>query len=307
MRPVSRLWLPIRTCDPLFLADPTDPNFNPDLPPFDESNSKKPAFEFPFLMKGRGLILENIKGFDVDEITGDLIEPPVFRAPPALINLEFSAPFGYNGNFANTQDFTVGAVIQHFPKTLNRVPGTDFRLPTQAELDDMEAFMLSNTSPEDGKFKTSGAKSILSTSADKKAQDTSRREVRGRNLFSSKGCTSCHGGTVLGGGNRNTGVEDLVHPDPLLLNPTVDTGSGGQFQTFPLFGLRKPALFHNNAIGNNTTPLPGETLRFTNLRDAVAFYVSPEFKASNTGGQVSAMTEAEIQDIAAFLEAISNK
>ena len=32
---------------------------------------------------------------------------------------------------------------QHFPKTLNRVPGEDFRLPTPEELDDMVAFQLS--------------------------------------------------------------------------------------------------------------------------------------------------------------------
>jgi hypothetical protein len=40
-------------------------------------------------------------------------------------------------------------VIQHFPRTLNRVEGTDFRLPTEDELDALEAFQLSLGRQED--------------------------------------------------------------------------------------------------------------------------------------------------------------
>ena len=93
--------------------------------------------------------------------------------------------------------------------------------------------------------------------------------------------------------------------------PVRDPGAGSladpSFQTPGMFRLRKAAFFHNNAVGNNTaaTALTGETVQFTNLRDAVAFYISDAFKESPTGGQVGPMTEAEIQDIAAFLEAIS--
>ena len=37
----------------------------------------------------------------------------------------------------------MGAVIQHLTKSLNRVEGVDFRLPTDDELDALEAFQLS--------------------------------------------------------------------------------------------------------------------------------------------------------------------
>src|SRR6185503_9093340 len=41
------------------------------------------------------------------------------------------------------RDFPIGAVTQHFTKTLLRRNGIDFRLPTNAELDAMNAFMRS--------------------------------------------------------------------------------------------------------------------------------------------------------------------
>ncbi len=54
---------------------------------------------------------------------------------------------GWSGDGApgdgSLRSFAIGAVTQHFPKTLNRIPGKDFRLPTEAELDALEAFQLS--------------------------------------------------------------------------------------------------------------------------------------------------------------------
>jgi len=260
------------------------------LPPFDPMNASVPAFEDPDLMRDRGLILENIQGFDVDVGTGLLINEPVFRAPPSLFNLSATAPYGLNGNFANLRDFAVGAVRQHFPKTLDRAVGADFRLPTEFELDALEAFMLSLESPADGNLKVSGPNSILSTPDDPRAKDTDRAEVRGRDLFSSVGCASCHkrSQTAFSGNTLNTGVE--------LLNDFApeDTGDGsGRFQTTGLFGLRKAAFFHNNAV--------------VGLQNAVAFYVSAEFQASPNVGFVGPMSAADIQDITAFLLAISQE
>ncbi len=258
----------------LFNNDPLDPLFvaelNSDLTNLEDGGPTG-------LLRMNGLILANIQGFAAD---------PVFRAPPSLFNLSFTAPYGLSGDFSNLRDFAVGAVRQHFPKTLFRIEGQDFRLPTEPELDALEAFMLSLESPADGKFKLSGPRSILSTPVDPKAQDTSRPEVRGRDLFLSKGCTSCHVGTVFSGGNRNTDVEQLIS-----FGLVGDNGDGsGRFQTPGLFGLRKRAFFHNNAV--------------VGLRNAVAFYVSTAFKDSPTGGQVADMSETEIDDITAFLEAI---
>jgi hypothetical protein len=38
--------------------------------------------------------------------------------------------------------FALGAVVQHFTKTLNRVPGVDFRVPSDLEVDALLAFQL---------------------------------------------------------------------------------------------------------------------------------------------------------------------
>ena len=247
-------------------------------------------------MRTRGLILENIEGFDVDPISGDLVNPPFFRAVPSLFNLEFTAPYGYSGCCPNLQDFAMGAVIQHLTKTLNRLVTVDFVLPTDAQLAAMEAFMLSIFSPADGNFKVKGKNSLLSTDADTRAVDTSRAQVRGRELFLSVGCTSCHsanGKTVFNGGFRNTGVESLEVG--FGSTPTVDNGNGvGQFLTPQLFGMRKQHFFHTGAVGT--------------LRDAVAFYNSNEFSIADGLGDDAGglnMTDLEIDDITAFLEAIS--
>jgi cytochrome c peroxidase len=47
------------------------------------------------------------------------------------------------------REFAIGAVVQHFPRSLNRVEGVDFRLPTDDELDGMEVFQLSLGRVED--------------------------------------------------------------------------------------------------------------------------------------------------------------
>jgi hypothetical protein len=110
----------------------------------------------------------------------------------------------------------------------------------------------------------------------------------------------------------NTGVEAFEH---LITHanatPTVDTGDGnGQFQVPQIFGLRKSHFFHSGVLGNNTVAIAGQTLRFTNLRDAVSFYVTPAFAESPGGlavpGSLASMSPTDIDDIAHFLEAISN-
>lgn len=142
--------------------------------------------------------------------------------------------------------------------------------------------MLSNESPDDGNLRIKGGNSNVNTD----------QEATGRDLVQSVGCTFCHRGKVFSGGNFNTGVETLElppHPDP---TPTIDLGTGsGAFQTPQLFGLRKPAFFHTNAV--------------VGLRNAVAFYDGPEFNSSPNGGRVRDLTETEIDDITAFLQAIS--
>lgn len=300
--------------DPLFVAE-----FDANLPDFDADNPTRPAMEdagTTGLMRTRGLTLENIRGFAVTD-AGDLVEPPVFRTSPSLFNLEFTAPYGLSDCCPNLQDFSAGAVVQHFTKTLGRVPGVDFVLPTAVQLQALEAFQLSNTSPANRNFKISGRNSLLSTAADPRATNTSRPEVRGRDLFLSTGsCVTCHLGTVLSGGvvNLNTGIEAFEH-DPAHANatPTTDTGDGsGLFQIPQLFGLRNDHFFHAGSLGNSTVGSPGSTeRRFANLRAAVSFYVSPAFAASPEGqtgnfASILALSPTQLDDIARFLVTISN-
>jgi hypothetical protein len=102
---------------------------NDDLLFVAELNPAPANLENTTLLRGpRGLILENIDGFD---------NPPVFRAPPPLINLSFTGPFGLSGDFATISQFTASAVMQHFtknvggdPDSITRIAGQDFRLPT---------------------------------------------------------------------------------------------------------------------------------------------------------------------------------
>jgi hypothetical protein len=129
--------------DPLFVSE-----FNPDLAELENST----------MLRNHGLILENVDGLD---------KPGVFRGVPHALGLRVSMTVnpegddrltrpdgstvvhatGWSGDGApgdgSLRSFAIGAVVQHFPKTLNRVPGEDFRLPTNAELDALEAFQMS--------------------------------------------------------------------------------------------------------------------------------------------------------------------
>ncbi len=140
--------------DPLFVAERPRPN------------PLAVNFEHPKMMRQLGLITVNSNGFD------DLAHDFTLRSVPHLLALRTSLQppsdaandgtttppdqrTGWSGDGApvDTQaspplrgtlrDFTIGAIRQHFTKTLNRQAGVDFRLPTQHELDALEAFMLS--------------------------------------------------------------------------------------------------------------------------------------------------------------------
>ena len=154
------------TLDPSFIATlpADDPLFIAERRPADNPLAKN--FEKPELMHKVGLILENTNGFD------DLTNNFTMRSVPHVLSMRTSlsppsaaasdgtslppdermgwsgdgAPSGAVGNLAvhgTLRDFTVGAIRQHFTRTLNRIPGKDFRLPTEEELDALEAYMLS--------------------------------------------------------------------------------------------------------------------------------------------------------------------
>ena len=148
-----------RTCGTCHRAENNftiDPAFIETLPPDDplfvaEFNPALADLERAELLRKFGLILVNADGFD------DLPNKFVLRGVPHLLGLSVSLASGskvpplqrtgWGGDGApgngTLREFSLGAIRQHFTKSLNRLEGVDFRLPNEAELDALEAFQLS--------------------------------------------------------------------------------------------------------------------------------------------------------------------
>lgn len=320
------------TIDPEFIASLpfTDPLFVAELNPALGEN-----FENPKLMRQLGLILENADGFD------DLSNKFTMRGVPHILGIVTSlqpAPNGADGTTTppdqrtgwsgdgspgsgTLREFAIGAVVQHLPRTLSRTPGMDFRLPTDEELDALEAFQL-----------TVGRQDELSLP---ELRLKSPRARRGQEIFltaDSQGgsvaagkCNQCHANAganvsfVPGGFNFNfdTGVEALEdHPADLIdpgrrppdggfgtePHPTrSDAFGNGTFNTVSLVeAADTPPFFHNSAL--------------TTLEEAVNFYNSRAFNdspagralAGNDSGAIGIRLEAtQVEAVAAFLRVIN--
>lgn len=288
-----------------FAEDPLDPLF------IAENAPALAELENACLMRMgdlRGLILENISGFD---------RPPVFRRSPHLLNVEATAPYGLSGDFPDLQSFSSSAVRQHFPKTLERnsdplAGPLDFREPTQFEREALEAFMQAIRFPADGDL---DPERMIDAAVERGADEFAIR--RGQDLFfgatGSAQCFRCHSGPTLsdadgslgrGAGNlefdigigflpRNTDDGCAGGPgDPSLALP----GDFRRFSISPLLGIaRFEAFFHDNSVPD--------------LRSAVAHYTSLSFRFSEAGLLMERfrieMTGDEVDDVVAFLEALS--
>jgi mono/diheme cytochrome c family protein len=280
--------------DPLFVAE-----FEPAL---------KENFENPKLMREFGLILENLDGFD------DLPNRFVMRGVPHTLALRTSVQSqtgphtGWSGDGApgdgSLRGFATGAVIQHFTRTLDRVPGVDFRLPTEEELDALEAFQLS-----------------LGRSADLTLPLPLRGTIaaRGQEIFLDDKvgkCNICHrnagasvtlAGMDIGNASFNTGVEDLPDQPARLTAENVpdDDGFGAPgdstFNVPPLVEAADSGpFFHNNSV---------ET-----IEGAVGFYDGDSFNESPAGrllasidstGASIELDATQIVEVAAFLRVIN--
>src|SRR5262245_46979587 len=196
---------------PAFIATlpPNDPLFVAETVP-----ALANGFERPHQMRANGLITENLDGFE------DLEHKFTLRGVPHTLALRTSVASstgphtGWSGDGApgdhTLRSFAVGAIIQHFPKTTNRVAGVDFRMPTEEELDALEAFMLSLGRQED--------LTLPLPLNDERVQ-------RGQTTFMDNNvarCNVCHFnagananpavfGPNAGNRNFNTGVEDLPY------------------------------------------------------------------------------------------------
>jgi mono/diheme cytochrome c family protein len=280
--------------DPLFVAET-----NPDL---------AENFENPRLMRELGLILENLDGF------GDLANVFVMRGIPRTLALKTSIASGagprtgWSGDGApgdgSLRSFATGAVIQHFTKTTNRVAGVDFRLPTEEELDALEAFQLSLGRQEDLALPIA-----LEGDAAARGQEIFLDRTLGK-------CSLCHFnagangdpavfGPQAGNLSFDTGVEVLPDQPADLTGELVppDDGFGrpgnGQFNTPPLVeAADTPPFFHNNAVAT--------------IEGAVAFYDGDAFNnspagqvlAGATGGGIE-LDATQIEAVAAFLRVLN--
>ena len=331
------------TIDAEFIDDlpPNDPIFVAEFIPALANN-----FENPVLMRKLGLILENPDGFDnlpskfvmrgVPHTLALLQNTltPVGPVPGATPLPNGSIPAqdgtstppnertGWGGDGApgtgTLREFIIGAVVQHYPKTLNRQAPGDFRLPTTGELDDLEAFQ-----------KSLGRRQDLDLAA---MQPKFRNEVvrKGVEIFNNPGsvlggsdvgagkCFLCHlnaGGSDFffpgANANFNTNVEGLPNQpadlvQPAQLNP--QDGGFGQTGVSPTGGFgngsfNTPVLveaadtgpfFHNNSI---------ET-----IEGAVDFYNSRAFnEAPGFGSLINGirLEATEVVAVAAMLRVIN--
>lgn len=316
------------TCHPAENNFTVDPKFISRLPNTDplfvaEFNPQLVELEKPLLMRGLGLILENVDGLE------DPTEKFAMRGVPHTLALDTSLTPGPNcigkaeatgwscdgaPNAGALNDFATGAVIQHFPRTLARQAPFDFRLPTQDELDAMEAFQRS-----------------LGRSTDPNlAQLTFNDPVvaAGQALFMAPAsrCNTCHfnaGAAIATGQNFNfdTGVErQLAHPADFIdpLNNRDDGGFGaGELDTNPCIFDPGTPNERVNGIGDcrfNTAPLveAADTPPFfhnnsvATLESAVAFYTSEAFASSAVGGGGIDLDASQIDAIAAFLRVLNS-
>src|SRR5262245_7348264 len=280
--------------DPLFVAE-----FVPAL---------KRNFENPALMREFGLILENLDGFD------NLDSSFVMRGVPHVLSLvtSINSPkgphLGWSGDGSpgdgSLRSFATGAVIQHFTKTLNRVPGVDFRLPTDEELDALEAFQRSL-----GRNADLTLPLALKGTVAKRGQELFMDDEGGKcNLcHRTAGATAVINDSSLGNANFNTGVEDLPDQPARLTMERVprDDGFGrpgdSTFNVPPLVEAADTGpFFHNNSI--------------LTIEDAVSFYDGESFNNSPAGRVLASIDPehtsieldgTQIGAIAAFLRVIN--
>lgn len=291
-----------RTCGTCHRAEHNltiDPAFIAQLPQSDplfvaENNPALAQLEDPQLLRSRALIRENVDGFD------DPTHKFVMRSVPHTFSLNLTNGFaagvftgappddrlGWAGDGGPGRgvlhDFSFGAIVQHFTKNLKRRPGVDFRIPTQEELDALEAFQLFT-----GRQKPVNFGNSLPSDA---------RAASGRELFVSTGCLTCHTdifGTVPNSLNLDTGVRNLTPQLP------VDDGFGSPgdatFNVPPLAeAADTPPFFHNNAVDT--------------IEEAVAFYFSPTFRATpNAEFFITRDLSTDQQgDVAAFLRVVNS-
>jgi len=313
--------------DPLFVAERHGNN------PLAEN------FEKPELMHKSGLILENTNGFD------DLENNYTMRSVPHILAMRFTvtAPTeladdgtsnndltsspdertGWGGDGApddetvspplrgRLRDFAVGAVRQHFTKTLNRQAGVDFRLPSEHEIDAIEAFMLSLGRQQP-------AADITQLTLTDERAERGRLNYMGAGLASGIPCNACH---FNGGANTDPNFDFPASITPAAFEKTnrsfsprgeelldqhadlideqsnpFDDGFGHGTSLFNVPSVIEAAdtgpFFHNNAIGT--------------VEGMVAFYATQRhLKNGEVLPPIVGLNGAQVVNVAAFVRVLN--
>jgi hypothetical protein len=214
---------------------------------------------------------------------------------------------GWSGDGApgsgSLHEFAIGAVTQHFTKRLNRVAGTDFILPTDPQLDAMEAFQLSLGRDSDFNLST-----ITFNDAGVDTGKTIFLNGTGNPLAGGR-CAGCHGNAgalaaTLQNLNLNTNVEDVVHPARRIQNFPIDGGFGrtpanqdGSFgnRAFNVASVVEaadtPPFFHNNVVST--------------LEGVVDFYTGPEFSNPRAAAARFIFNQTQKDQLADFMRAVN--
>jgi hypothetical protein len=340
--------------DPLFVAEFLPPLMFGNIQNVDPMGNPR-RFENPDLMRAFGLITENLDGF------GDLTNRFTLRGVPHNIGMRVSvtrppgsisfpngpdertgwsgdgAPFGLFScpgpvipppilTHGTTRDFALGAVIQHFPRTLNRSfcgSSADFRLPTNHELDAFGVFLFALGRQNEINL-AAGAfdELILSEGKAEKGKILFRDPAASGNVIS---CNNCHtnAGGNTGGPNNNSNIDTNV--EEFLRNRLADHSFTVVGEPRPIdggFGLNPAGDFTalipgpgngNENFGNgtfntvslveaaDTPPFFHANVAFT-LEESIEFYASPEFALQ---APPIVFTTDERDRVAAFLRAIN--
>ena len=318
--------------DPLFVAET-----NPAL---------KSGFENPIMMRQLGLIMVNIDNYD---------RPAVMRSVPFILGLSKTIttellvnPNGGKGDFAlderyanalgwsgdgsvgtgSLREFPIGAVAQHLTKSLARKPGVDFRFPTDAELNALQAYELSLGRSEELNLSKMTFSSAIVQRGKVLFDVKNNPVVNGKVVLgTSANCNGCHSNagaissTTGANPTRDTGIEMMQDQPALILDPNtpMDGGIGvddvhgfctdndpatrcsygeGRFNTPSLIEAADTApFFHNNSV--NT------------IEEAVAYYNTPEF--NNSPGHLTSskadrsvqISSSQVAAVALFLRSIN--
>ena len=259
------------TCHPMANNTTLDAAFIQTLPASDplfvfERDANLTNLETPDL-RSLGGILENIDGFE------DPTHKFSVRSVPHVLSLKTSIlastvdgttippveRTGWSGDGApgngSLRQFLNGAITQHYPKTLQRRPGVDFRLATDQELDLVLAFQLSL-----GRLNELNLPQVILTDAvAQDGRDAFLDPFRGR-------CNICHfnGGATDDATHTNRNFDTGTRNAQAF--PTVPTfdgvflfdgGFGGQGLAHPNFrAIEVPSQTGPNSFGNGTFNTP---------------------------------------------------